>query len=126
MSSTQSERPLGERSSAISNLIVGLVSEYTGRGPTKARTYITDDVITVILQDTLTKGERSLVKDGKGDLVLSIRLSFQGAMRTELIDGVEQIMGRKVRAFMSANHLEPDIAAETFVLDRLTPQDGLV
>lgn len=37
------------------------MSEYTGRGPTKARTYVNEDLVSVLLRDTLTKGERSLV-----------------------------------------------------------------
>ncbi len=93
------------------------MSEYTGRGPTKARTYWNDDLITVLLQDTLTKGERSLVRDGKESLVLTTRLAFQMTMREDLITGLEAITGRKVRAFMSANHMEPDVAIEVFVLE---------
>ena len=105
---------------AISNLVVRLMSEYTGRGPTRARTYIHDDLITVLLQDTLTKGERSLVRDGKEDLVLTTRFAFQMTMREELTAGLEQITGRKVRAFMSSNHMDPDVALEAFVLEPVT------
>jgi uncharacterized protein YbcI len=93
------------------------MSEYTGRGPTKARTYINDNLITVLLQDTLTKGERSLVRDGKQDLVLNTRLTYQMTMRNDLKTGLEQITGRTVRAFMSSNHMDPDIAVEVFVLE---------
>ena len=50
MASTQTEHAQsGSKAAAISNMVVRTVSEYTGRGPTKARTYITDDVVTVIL-----------------------------------------------------------------------------
>ncbi len=106
----------GEQAAEISNWVVKLVTEYTGRGPTKARTYLTEDLVTVVLQDTLTKGERSLVKDGKDELVLDVRLAFQQTMRPDLVEGVERITGRTVRAFLSANHIEPDIAIESFVL----------
>ena len=118
MSGTDTDRPPdGERAAAISNLVVKLVNEYTGRGPTKARTYIAEDLVTVVLQDSLTKGERSLVRDGRADLVLRVRLAFQGTMREDLIAGVEGLTGRKVRAFLSANHMEPDVAIESFLLD---------
>jgi uncharacterized protein YbcI len=106
----------GSASSLISNAIVRLMSEYTGRGPTRARTFINDGLVTVVLRDTLTKGEQSLVGDGKGDLVLETRKAFQDAMRTELIRAVEEVVGRKVVAFLSANHLDPDVAIESFVL----------
>ena len=113
--------PRGECAAAISTLVVRLMTEYTGRGPTKARTYIDEDLITVLLQNLLTKGERSLVQDGRRELVQSTRFAFQQTMKQDLIRGVENITGRNVLAFMSANHLEPDMAAEIFVLH---PKNG--
>jgi uncharacterized protein YbcI len=101
---------------AISNLVVRVFSEYTGRGPTKARTYITDDLVTVVLRDSLTKGERSLVDGGHHDQVLNMRLAFQQTMRHDLVEGVQTILGRTVDAFLSANHMNPDIAIESFLL----------
>ena len=101
---------------AISNHVVHTISEYTGRGPTKARTTIDEDLVSVVLRDTLTKGERSLVADGKRQLVLDMRKAFQNTMGQELIDGVERLTGRTVIAFLSDNHLDPDIAIESFVL----------
>ena len=50
-------------SSAISNLVIRVTREYTGRGPTQARTYMQDDLIAVVLRETLTKGERMLVEN---------------------------------------------------------------
>ena len=38
-------------------------------------------------------------------------------MRNELTAAVEGLTRRKVVAFMSASHVEPDLAAEVFVLD---------
>jgi uncharacterized protein YbcI len=107
---------IGSRAAAISNRVVRLLNEYTGRGPTKARTYINDDLVSVVLQDTLTKGERSLVNDGESELVLETRKAFQRTMRNELVSIVEDVLGRRVIAFLSDNHLEPDVAIESFVL----------
>jgi uncharacterized protein YbcI len=101
---------------AISNATVRLLSEYTGRGPTKARTYINDDLITIVLQDNLTKGERSLVADGQVTLVLANRKAYQNTMGASLIAAVEEISGRRVIAFLSDNQVDPDYAVESFVL----------
>ncbi|HEX5852316.1 MAG TPA: Na-translocating system protein MpsC family protein [Solirubrobacteraceae bacterium] len=106
----------GTIASAISGATVGLLHEYTGRGPTKARTYIWEDFITVVLQDTLTMGERSLVRDGRADLVLTTRKAFQRTMGPQLIAAVEEHTGRIVEAFLSDNHIDPDVAVESFVL----------
>ncbi len=107
--------------SAISGAVVQLIREYTGRGPTRARTYIIGDLISVVLQDTLTMGERSLVRDGEVDLVLASRKAFQRTMSQELIAAVEEHSGRRVLAFLSSNHIDPDIAIESFVL---VPRSG--
>lgn len=106
----------GSRSAAISNLTVRLTSQYTGRGPTKARTFFNDDMVTVVLRDTMTRGELSLVARDHADVVLSTRATFQEMMGDELRAGVEQVVQRKVIAFMSANHVDPDMAVETLIL----------
>jgi uncharacterized protein YbcI len=107
----------GELSAAISNAVVQCTRDYTGRGPTKARTTIGNDIIVTRMEDTLTKGERSLADSGKGDMVTDIRRCFQITMREDLVSRVEELTGRKVIAFMSDNHVEPDMAAEIFVLE---------
>jgi len=113
--------PAGSNSAAISNLTVRLLSQYTGRGPTKARTFFNDDMVTVVLQDTLTKAETTLVDKDRRELVLLTRLTFQEVMGDDLIAGIEAITGRAVTAFLSANHIDPDIAVETFLLAPTQP-----
>lgn len=117
MSGTRVEQALGgPRAAAISDHVVKVVSEYTGRGPTKARCFITDSMVVVLMEDTLSKGERSLATDGNGDMVMSMRKAFQHTMRPAFVAGIERILDRKVVAFMSDNHLEPDYGVEVFVL----------
>ncbi len=122
--------PQQERSSgnflhmALSNAIVGCLREYTGRGPTRARTTIRDNVVLVILEQTLTKGERSLVAKGRGDRVLALRQEYQAAMREESSAMVAELTGRGVIAMMSANHIDPDLGAEIYILDGAPDPDG--
>ncbi|HEY4279667.1 MAG TPA: Na-translocating system protein MpsC family protein [Conexibacter sp.] len=117
MSGLSEDRPATASLAAnISNVVVRLLSEFTGRGPTKARTYIQDELITVVLQDTLTRGEHSLVRDGEQALVLAMRKAYQNTMETALTEAVETISGREVIAFLSDNHIDPDFAIESFVL----------
>ena len=104
-------------SDMISTAAVRLLHQYTGRGPTKAKTILNEDLVTVLLADTLTKGERSLVAAGNTDRVLKLRHDYQLVMREDLIAIVEGQLDRKVIAFMSQNHIDPDLAVETFVLE---------
>ncbi len=107
----------GTLQAAISNAIVRLLREYTGRGPTKSRTTIRDNVVLVMLWQTLTKGEESLVRKGRVDQVIEIRHEFEEAMREECMAKVGELTGRNVTAMLGANHVNPDIGTEIFVLD---------
>jgi uncharacterized protein YbcI len=107
----------GVKLTDISNAVVQIVREYTGRGPTKARTMVRDNLVVVLMQETLLKAEHSLINDNKEQLVVDMRRSFQQTMREELSGAVERITGRKVIAFMSDSHLEPDYSVEVFVLE---------
>lgn len=106
----------------ISTAVVQLLHEYTGRGPTKARTSIDEDLVTVLLADTLTKGERKLVDNGLSDRVLQLRHDYQLTMRDDLVAIVERQLDRTVIAFMSQNHIDPDLAVEVFILE---PAEGV-
>jgi uncharacterized protein YbcI len=116
MSSSEERPPNGPLQAAISNAVVRTISDYTGRGPTKARTTISHDWVFVTLEDTLTKGERRLAESGRADSVMRTRRDFQAAMEMDLRNVVEEMTGQKVIAFMSANHADPDVAVEAFAL----------
>src|SRR5947209_16109746 len=117
--SETNELPPADRPSAaaeISNLCVQLMHAYTGRGPRRARTRIDTDLVSVVLHDLLTKGEKSLIDDGRVQLVIEMRRALQRTMRPEFVAGVERVTGRKVIAFLSDNHIDPDLAVENFIL----------
>jgi uncharacterized protein YbcI len=101
---------------AIANAIVHVLAEYTGRGATSSRTTLSGDWVFVTLADTLTKGERKLAEIGRPDFVLDGRKAFQNAMRGDISRKVEAITGRKVIAFLSDNHIDPDVGLEAMLL----------
>jgi uncharacterized protein YbcI len=45
-------------------------------------------------------------------------------MEDKLKEAIQALTGREVVAFMSTNHLEPDLAAEVFVLDAPVSEHG--
>ena len=101
----------------ISTATVQLLHEYTGRGPTQAKTVINEDLVTIVLADTLTKGEQKLVDNGLAERVLQLRHDYQLTMRDDLVAIVERQLDRTVIAFMSQNHIDPDLAVEVFILE---------
>jgi len=111
----------GSLHAAISDAVVRITAEYTGRGPTRARTTINDDWIFVTLSDTLTRGERKLAATGRSQFVRETRKAFQEAMREEFVSEIEALTGRSVIAFLSDNHIDPDVGIECF---QLASRDG--
>lgn len=106
----------GEAAQAISNAVVRIMRDYTGRGPTQTHTTIADNHVIVVLRDTLLKAERSLVDDGYAETVIGMRHRFQRTMRSAFVGAVVEHTGREVQAFLSDNHIDPDIAVEVFIL----------
>ena len=111
----------GELAAAISNTVVRALARTTGRGPTKAKTTLGDNGVFVVLQDSLTRGERVLTDAGHTDAVLDLRRRWQSVMKADISHEIEALTGRKVIGFMSDNHIDPDLAVEVFVLE---PEGG--
>jgi uncharacterized protein YbcI len=114
----------GSVSMAISREMVGLMKEYIGRGPTRARTYMSGNVVVCLMQDTMTKAEHSLARSGKLEAVRHTRRLFQEALREEATALIERLTGRKVVSFMSDHDIERDFASELFVLEDAAGEIG--
>ena len=100
----------------ISNEIVRLQAEYYGKGPTKAKTYILEDLVVVVLEESFTRAEKTLAARGEQEAIQHIRRRFQQQMAESFSSVVEQATGRKVRAFLSETNVEQDVSVETFLL----------
>jgi uncharacterized protein YbcI len=108
----------GQLNAALARAVVQIHRRYIGRGPTKAQAFFRGNVVVVVLREVMTKAEQSLAQRGEAQAVLDTRRRFQEAMHADLQEAVERLTGRRVIAFMSDNSVEPDMAAEVFVLDR--------
>jgi uncharacterized protein YbcI len=113
----------GETLAQISTGLVQLHSRYYGKGPTKAKTHSVNDTIVAILRGGFTRVERTLIETGQVESVYQMRRSFQQAMEEEFSQVVEEATGRKVIAYMSSIHIDPDLAIELFVLEPLEEAD---
>jgi uncharacterized protein YbcI len=107
----------GELNAAVTSALVGIHTEHLGRGPTTASTFHYRNVLVTLMHDVLTHAERSLSRNEHVDAVHHIRALFQKAMEADFRVAVERLTGRRVVAFISGNQLDPDVAAELFVLD---------
>lgn len=109
-------RPRGVVQNEIADAVVSLAKKHLGRGPESTRVTIDGDLVVVLLRNSLGSSERLLVGEGEGDAVLAFRRVIQDVLRPALVAEIQRIMGRQVGTFMSANALDPDYAAEIFIL----------
>jgi uncharacterized protein YbcI len=107
---------LGAMRAAISTEIVRLQAEYYGKGPTRAKTYIVEDLVVVVLEESFTRAEKTLAERGEREAIQQIRRRFQQQMADSFTSVVEQATGRKVKAFLSDTDIEQDVSVETFLL----------
>ena len=107
----------GELNATLTSALVGIQNEHLGRGPRSASTFHHANVVVTLMQDVMTPAERRLAETGNAPAVATMRHLYQEEMRGDFNDAIERLTGRKVIAFMSGNHVDPDMAAEIFVLD---------
>jgi uncharacterized protein YbcI len=106
--------PLGGRQllAAISTRIVAILREHYGRGPMKAKTYALDDIIVVVMRGSgFTALEQTIMDSGAPQRVVEMRHDFQHMMTKLFTETIEELTGRKVLAFLSQAHVDPDITA---------------
>jgi uncharacterized protein YbcI len=107
----------GELLSAISTKIVSILREHYGRGPMKAKTYVLDDLVVCVLRNGFTPHEQTIMNQGEPDRVVEMRHDFQRMMGIRYKEEIEELTGRKVVAFLSQAHVDPDVTLEAFVMD---------
>jgi uncharacterized protein YbcI len=108
----------------IGERFVSLFKELVGRGPSAARTYLAEDLVIVVLENTLTKGEKTLAGEERPALVRELRRTYQRAMSERAEQIVTEITGRSVHVFLSDHSVFPDFAVEAFVLEPEDPASG--
>jgi uncharacterized protein YbcI len=116
--------PRGAVLERVSNAVVGVYREHFGKGPSSAKTYALDDVVICVLRDGLTTAEKTLFSRGRGDAVREMRAAFQDAIADTFTSVLEEITERRVVAFMSQAHIDPDLAIEVFFLDGPVASNG--
>jgi uncharacterized protein YbcI len=113
-----SGRPLN---AAIANEIGKLIADFTGRGSTRSRAFVLQDVVVCLLEDGATRAEVNLVAAGKAELVRRQRDALQRAQEPELVEAIERLTGRTVHTFLSGTSGHGESSAEIFILDPAAP-----
>jgi uncharacterized protein YbcI len=107
----------------VTNAMVRLQARYFGKGPTRSRSHLLDDVLVCVMRDVYTTVEQTLIEAGKVDQVRATRQEFHLAMEADFVEMVEGIVGRRVLAALAQTHVDPDAAVAVFLLEEEAEQE---
>jgi uncharacterized protein YbcI len=113
----------GQLGAAIANELGKMISDFVGRGATRSRAFVHNDVIVLLLEDGATRAEVNLVAAGRSELVRQQRDALQRAMEDDLVSAIERLTGRTVRTFISGLSTPGESAVEVFVLEPEAPPE---
>jgi uncharacterized protein YbcI len=102
---------------AVTDAMVALHKRYYHRAPVTAKSLLLgDEVLVCVLGGVYSDVEKTLIELQRTTIVQETRSAFQTAMQHKFIAAVERLTGREVLAFISNQHVGPDIEIELFML----------
>jgi uncharacterized protein YbcI len=101
----------------ISTEVVRTLKESFGKGPIKAKSYLLDDFLLVVMRGGATVAEETMLDRGHGDMVRQFRQTYQNEMGDVLIEKIESLTGRKVVNYQSQVLFDPQIVIEIFFFE---------
>lgn len=112
--------------SQISDEVVRAFKQYYGKGPTRAKSYMVDDLLFVVLRGGITAAEETLLEAGQYDVVRDFRQCFENEMASRLKGLIEQLTGRRVLTFQSQILFDPNMSIEMFVFDANVTNEAIM
>ncbi|HEX6205483.1 MAG TPA: Na-translocating system protein MpsC family protein [Solirubrobacterales bacterium] len=100
---------------AVTDAMVALHERYYRAPATAKSQMLGDDLLACVLGGVFTDVEKTMIELQRGPVVQETRSAFQETMQEKFIHEVERLSGREVLAFISNQHIGPDIEVELFV-----------
>lgn len=109
----------------LTNAIVQVQKESWGKGPERAKSYLLDDFLLVVMRGGLTKAEETMLEVGEADRVRDFRQTFQNRAAERYTTLIEELTGQKVVTYQSQILFDPTILLEVFFFDGSAEGDGV-
>ena len=101
---------------AVTEVMVSFHERYYHRVPVTAKTLLLgDELLICVLGGIYTDVEKTMIELQRKTIVQETRSAFQAAMQGKFIAAVEALSGRSVAAFISNQHVGPDVEVELFM-----------
>jgi uncharacterized protein YbcI len=107
----------------ISAEMVRLQKRFYGRGPERAKSYMLDDLLIIVMRGGVLPAEQTMLESGQEDLVRNFRQRFQDEMGARIVGMVQDVTGRHVVNYQSQVLFDPDMVFELFVFDDQLGED---
>ncbi|HAX85705.1 MAG TPA: hypothetical protein DCY91_05395 [Cyanobacteria bacterium UBA11370] len=106
----------GQLERTLSQRIQSLYREQLGHQPSKVTVAITDERITILIEDAITQPEQLLVNLGREELTEQVRSDLDQAIQVSLRSLIEEVVGLEVVDLLSDTTLETGRAGSIAVL----------
>ena len=102
---------------AVSEAMISMHERYHGCVPATAKSLMMgDDLLACVLGGVYTDVEKTLIELQRQTIVQETRSVFREGMQHKFIETIQRLSGRQVLAFISNQHVGPDLEIELFVL----------
>jgi uncharacterized protein YbcI len=101
----------------ISTEVVHTLKESFGKGPVRAKSYLLDDFLLVVMRGGMTVAEETMLERGRSDQVRQFRQAYQDEMRDVFVPKIEALTGRRIVNYQSQVLFDPHIVLEIFFFD---------
>ncbi|MEH2140453.1 DUF2294 domain-containing protein [Nostoc sp.] len=96
---------IGKLETEISQQIVKLYNQRTGKSPSQIICHFLDAEIVISLENSVTQAEYTLLKEGYATLAEQVRLYLETIIKPELKSLIELIIGQPVLELMTNTNL---------------------
>jgi hypothetical protein len=101
----------------LTEALVSLWTQYSGKPPSRAQTEIRGNVVTCVLVDAVGDYNRSMIARQTGDTVRGVGKLTAAAYKRDAVAAVVRLTRQRVSSFVSSHDRDTDVATEVFTLE---------
>ena len=117
--------PAGEVRAQLQRALVALLTEYHGRGPSRAKVFVDENVVTCVFEQPFTWAERRLIDSGQEEHVHRGRALLRQKQAERITALVKKTTSRRLLAFLGQSHTNPDALVWVLLLEPLKDETVL-
>ncbi|MBW4667013.1 MAG: DUF2294 domain-containing protein [Cyanomargarita calcarea GSE-NOS-MK-12-04C] len=114
---TASKPTRGQTERTLTQRIQNLYQDKLGQRPEKIICQFFDEKLAIVLEKSLTRCEELLLNTGREEFAGNLRSQLNAAIKPQLIELIQQVVGVNVTALLSDTDLKSGTSGMIFVLE---------